>query len=145
MNTEERVQLSALLRKHGHKATPGRLALLQVLHAANTPLAIPEILKQLKGTIDQATVYRALESLSEVGIVRRVDMQHAHAHYELNIENTHHHHLICKHCGTIEDVPSCDMGAIEKRVLKKSKLFAHIEHHSLEFFSLCKKCATEKK
>ncbi len=144
MQTIDKIQWSTLLRESGHKATPGRLSLLQVLHAADTPLNIPEILKRLKGGINQATVYRALESLSDVGMVRRVDMQHAHAHYELAVGNKHHHHLICKYCGKIEDVEHCDVNAIEATVLKKSTSFATIQSHSLEFFGLCKKCALKK-
>ncbi len=141
MTVEQKTQFATLLREHGHKATPGRLSLLQVLHTADTPLSIPEILKRLRGEINQATVYRALESLSDVGMVRRIDMHHAHAHYELAIGNKHHHHLICKHCGKIEDVPHCDVSDIERTVLKKSKSFAMIQDHSLEFFGLCKKCS----
>ncbi len=134
-------RFSDILREHGHRATPGRLSLLQVLHAADAPLAIPEILKRLKGAIDQATIYRALESLSEVGIVRRVDMHHAHAHYELTTGSKHHHHLICKQCGKIEDVKHCDVSAVEAHIIKKSKSFRLIEDHSLEFFGICKTCA----
>jgi len=85
-------------------------------------------------------MYRALEALIEVGIVRQIDMQHAHAHYELVAGEKHHHHLICKHCSKVEDVESCDIADIECTVLKKSKSFASIQNHSLEFFGLCKKC-----
>ncbi len=142
MKTEASVKHFAfLLRENGHKATPGRLSLLQVLAKANHPLAIHEIIDALGGSVNQATVYRALESLREVSIVHRVDMQHEHAHYELVNTEKHHHHLICKKCGRTEDVDQCDAKEIEKSVLKKSKSFATIEHHSLEFFGICNKCA----
>lgn len=133
-------RFAAMLRKSGHKATPGRLSLLELLATADHPLAIHEIVEAAQGSLNQATIYRALESLLEVGIVRRVDMQHAHAHYELAEGAKHHHHLICKHCGRVEDVEHCDVSAIEAAVLKKSKSFASIQTHSLEFFGLCKKC-----
>jgi Fur family ferric uptake transcriptional regulator len=131
---------AAILRKSGHKATPGRLSLLFLLASANRPLAIHDIIDESKKGLNQATVYRSLESLLEAGIVRRVDMQHAHAHYELAEGAAHHHHLICKHCGRVEDVENCDVSAIEKTVLKRSKSFASIQTHSLEFFGLCTKC-----
>jgi Fe2+ or Zn2+ uptake regulation protein len=140
--TKER--FAAMLRKNGHRATPGRLSLLLLLASADHPLAIHEMIENSKGGLNQATIYRALESLLSVGIVRRVDMQHAHAHYELAEGAKHHHHLICKQCGRVEDVEHCDVSAIEQAVLKKSKSFASIQTHSLEFFGLCKKCATQK-
>lgn len=134
-------QFAAMLRKGGLKATPGRLALLLLLAKADRPLAIHDITDGSKKGLNQATIYRALESLCEAEIVRRVDMQHAHAHYELAEGARHHHHLICKNCGRVEDVEHCDVTAIEHAVLKKSKMFASIQTHSLEFFGLCKKCA----
>lgn len=141
--TKER--FAAILRKSGYKATPGRLSLLLLLAKADHPLAIHEITEGSKGGLNQATIYRALETLCGVGIVRRVDMQHAHAHYELAEGAKHHHHLICKQCGRVEDVEHCDVAAIEQAVLKKSKAFASIQTHSLEFFGLCKKCTKVRK
>lgn len=140
MTQAAKERFAALLRKSGLKATPGRLSLLLLLASANRPLAIHDISDESKRGLNQATVYRSLESLLEAGIVRRVDMQHAHAHYELAEGSAHHHHLICKHCGRIEDVDACDVGAIEQAVLKRSKSFASIQTHALEFFGLCKKC-----
>lgn len=134
--------LAALLRESGRKATPGRLLLLGVLANANHPLSTHEITTQLKERLNQATVYRALLSLTGVGIVKRVNMQHLHAHYELISKETHHHHIICKHCGLVEDVERCDTTHLEKLLLKKSKKFTTIHDHSLEFFGFCKKCAT---
>ena len=137
-------KFALLLRESGYKATPGRLSLLQVLAKADFPLTPQEIVEELGGKINQATIYRALESLVEVGVVRRTDMQHAHAHYELSTGAKHHHHLICKTCGRVEDVERCDVSEIERTVLKKSKLFAMIQDHSLEFFGRCKKCQNKK-
>jgi Fur family transcriptional regulator, ferric uptake regulator len=134
-------KFAILLRKEGFKATPGRLSLLSILAKADHPLSIGSILEELRGSLDQATVYRALETLADVGIVRRVDIGHGHADYELSEgERHHHHHLICKSCGKVEDVDYCDAAEIENAVLKKSRAFSKIDTHSLEFFGKCKKC-----
>jgi Fe2+ or Zn2+ uptake regulation protein len=141
MNVTEKNNFATLLRQSGHKVTERRLSLLQVLAKADKPLAITDIIIELKSAMNQATIYRAVEALADVGILRRVDMQHAHTHYELALGGKHHHHLICKNCGKVEDVERCDVLAIEKNVLKKSKFFAQISDHSLEFFGFCTKCA----
>ena len=143
-NTLAGGQFVRMLRESGYRATPGRLSLLQVLAKAEHPMAIHEIVAQLGTQMNQATVYRALEALADVGIVRRVDLQHAHAHYELSAGERHHHHLICRGCGLVEDVESCDVSVIAHTVLKGSKKFAAIHDHSLEFFGLCKKCSAKK-
>ena len=136
---------SLVLRELGYKATPARLNVLTVLKSADHPLTTQEILKKLGGKVDQATIYRTLESLLAVSVLRQVDMQHGHAHYELLSGATHHHHLICRACGQTEDVPQCDIAAIEAQVLKKSRSFASLEDHALEFFGKCKKCTTQIK
>jgi len=128
------------LRTHGSKATSGRVELFEVLEKSKIPLSIPEIMKNMGKKVNQTTVYRALESLVEAGMVYRVDLGHSHAHYELCGENNHHHHIVCKQCGKIEDVAVCESKELEKTVLKKSTSFSVIKSHALEFFGLCKQC-----
>jgi Fur family ferric uptake transcriptional regulator len=132
---------SEMLRSAGHKVTPGRVAILEVLQSALKPLSTSDISKRLKNSLDQVTIYRALEALSDSGMVRKVDFQHPHAHYEIVIKDDHHHHLICKTCGAVEDIENLDAEDFEKIALKKSKMFASIRSHSLEFFGVCDKCA----
>jgi len=127
-----------ILQASGSKITPRRLALLAILKKANKPLSVEELAKALSGRMDRVTVYRALDALSAAGSVRRIDVGHAHAHYELTGE--HHHHLICKSCGRIEDVSECPGANLEKRALQTSKHFGRIEDHALEFFGLCNAC-----
>ena len=134
-----------ILRENGHKATPSRISLLEVLSRADRPLTTQEIMKRMDGKINQATIYRSLETLIEVSVVRQIDMQHGHAHYEILSGTKHHHHLICKTCGQTEDVAKCDISRVERSVLKKSQHFATIKDHSLEFFGQCKKCAHNHK
>lgn len=136
-----RKRFSLLLHKGGFRATPGRLSLLSVLANAKRPMSIPSILKEVGRELNQATVYRALEALADAGIVRRVDMGHGHADYELVEGERHHHHLICKRCGVVENINGCDAQEMEKMVLRASRKFTEISHHSLEFFGICTACA----
>jgi len=140
MNHQARVPTGELLKETGLKATPGRIALLRFLQSEKNPLTVKEITKGLGETLDQVTVYRALEVLAEKGVIRKVDMRHPHAHYEMVIGRAHHHHLICTRCERVEDVPHCETGGLEYRVLQSSKEFATIESHALEFYGVCKKC-----
>lgn len=131
-----------LLRETGLKATPGRIELLQFLRKEQKPLTVKEIVQGLRGALDQVTVYRALEALTLKGVIRKVDMRHPHAHYEMVIGREHHHHLICTLCERVEDVAHCETGNLEYQVLRSSKEFTSIESHALEFYGVCKKCST---
>lgn len=92
-------------------------------------------------TSNQTTIYRALEALTSTEVVKKIDFGDTGARYELNVGTNHHHHIVCKQCGKIEDIENCSSDELEKLVLKKSKSFTSIQNHALEFFGVCTKCS----
>jgi Fe2+ or Zn2+ uptake regulation protein len=130
-----------VLKQHGLKATAARTAVLAAIAKSKAPLSVQAVVETLRGTADQATVYRALQTFSEKGIVRRVDLGQGHATFEMD-GAAHHHHLVCVSCGAVEDVEDCDADAFAAQALKRSKSFARVSRHSLELFGECKDCAT---
>lgn len=137
---KDKVPLAAVLRQSGYKATGARIAILAYFKNHPHPLSVRQIVEGIGGTIDQATVYRTIKSLKAKNIIRQVDLRHNHAHYEF-ADRARHHHLICTHCGKIEDVDRCEMETLGAAVLRRSKSFASIEEHSLEFYGICKTCS----
>ncbi len=103
-------------------------------------MSAQEIIDALSLRTDQATVYRTLNMLKEKGIIKQIDLRHNHAHYEL-ADSADHHHLICLHCGKMEDVAHEDADIMESAVLRTTKNFAEIKTHALEFYGTCKTCA----
>lgn len=126
------------LRKRGLRVTKPRLAVVNALTKQKRPVSIADVYAAVKKVMNQSTAYRAIEDLERVALVRRVDFRHEHAHYEL--AQDHHHHVICKKCGSTENLTSCGGKRLEQEVLKKSG-FKTIESHSMEFYGLCKRCA----
>lgn len=141
MKKEAGIDFKSLLRDAALKATPGRLAILDVLKREKHPAAISDIYKKIGKKLNNVTVYRAVEDLVKAGIVRQINFGHSHAYYELIPDRSHHHHIVCKGCGDIEDVEVCGTEKIEKKILGGSKKFKIISSHSLEFFGVCKSCA----
>jgi Fe2+ or Zn2+ uptake regulation protein len=128
-----------LLKAHGLRVTPARLAIMAALDHAHEPLSIEAILAKLpKKTADQATVYRTLESFKEKGLVRQVVLSPERALYERAGDD--HHHIVCTRCGRIEHIELPDCGRFEQRALKESAHFARIERHALELYGRCKSC-----
>lgn len=133
--------LRVALRSKGYKATRPRVRILEVLERARKPLSIRAIVRALSSSgVDRVTVYRTLKSLKESGVVRQVDLEHAHAHYEL-ASAVDHHHLVCVKCDTVEDFIGCNVEPLAKAALSKSKQFAKVLRHSFELFCVCKSCA----
>jgi Fur family transcriptional regulator, ferric uptake regulator len=95
----------AHLRGKGLRATPGRVALLSLLRHAGQPLSVGEILERSsKPLLDQVSLYRALESLADVGLLRRgvgSVMRYEYA------RSPHHHHLVCVDCGFTRMCANC--------------------------------------
>lgn len=132
----------AALRAAGLRATPGRSKILTVLAKETQPLSIESIRARTGNTLNSVTLYRALEALADAGIVTRADMQHGHAHYELSAGRKHHHHVICRDCGRVEDIEATHATQPEREALRRTKGFASIDDYALEFFGTCVRCAS---
>jgi Fe2+ or Zn2+ uptake regulation protein len=132
-------EFKQLLRKSGFKTTPARIAILTLLASAKRPMSAQAIFDALPRGTDKATVYRTVKSLKEKGIIVPIDLRHNHAHYEL-ANLAEHHHLICIHCGRVEDVHRCGIEDAYPNMLRASKHFSRVTEHALEFYGLCKKC-----
>jgi Fe2+ or Zn2+ uptake regulation protein len=129
-----------MLRARGLKATPARLAVLAALARAKRPMSAQAVIAALPRNADQATVYRTFHALKEKGLIRQIDLRHNHAHYEI-MGDDEHHHLVCLHCGRVEDVHRCWIEDMQPVVLRRAKHFARITQHALEFYGVCRSCA----
>jgi Fe2+ or Zn2+ uptake regulation protein len=132
-------QLKQSLMHANLKVTPARLAVLEVLLSASKPLSPESIANQIKD-VDKATVYRNLQTLKDAGILRQVNLEHDHTHYEL--ANDDHHHLVCRKCGKVEDFSGCFSEEIIKQALKQSNHFSSVQDHSIELFGICDSCSS---
>ncbi len=125
--------------KKGLKNTEARSAVVMVLSNTNEPLDVSGIkseLEKLDIKVDQATVYRILNTFYEKGIIKRIEIGEGKYRYE--IEKDHHHHLICTNCGRIEDIEIDLSSDFDKEIEKKNGFL--VKSHSLEFFGICKNC-----
>ena len=120
------------MRGWGYKATPQRLAVLRAL-AAEQHQSMGEIRRRCP-EIGIVTVYRTLDLLAELGIVRRLDLGDG-ARYEL--AEDHHHHMICEACGDISEFEECPLDP-ERLPLEHSEF--EVRSHSLEVYGRCAEC-----
>jgi Fur family ferric uptake transcriptional regulator len=135
-------ELTHRLQEAGLRITKHRLVILEALAKVRQPITVYELVDELrkKHNIDQATIYRNLSSLHEAGLLRRLDFNHGHAHYELETGRASHS-FVCSNCETIEKVEGISIEDAVKKMLKKSKKFKETRTHSMEIYGLCKTCA----
>jgi Fur family transcriptional regulator, ferric uptake regulator len=138
----EKEAFSKILRESGFKATPTRLAVLEIFSKTEKPVDADFIFNKLKSKkIDRATIHRTLNSFKSKKIIKRVDLRKKSAFFEL--AEKHKHYIVCVRCGMMENFNLCVIGKISKDDLKKSKNFKQINDHSLELFGVCRTCTTK--
>jgi Fe2+ or Zn2+ uptake regulation protein len=89
-----------VLRKRGYRLTPQRHMILSVIQEANEHLSIEQIterVQQRNPYVSLSTVYRTLELLRELGLVRESHLFGEQPHYEA-VGGHAHLHLICRRC-----------------------------------------------
>lgn len=132
------------LVRAGQRRTPTRDALVAVLAGARRPLTIPEILDADRD-LAQSSVYRNLVLLEQAGVVHRIVTNAEFARFELaeDLTGDHHHHLICSHCGAVEDAPAS--AAIERAVHQaidevERETGFRTTAHRIDLVGLCRDC-----
>lgn len=133
-------RLQAVLRTAGLRVTAPRLATLTVV--AERPHAeadeIASAVRERLGSVSTQAVYGVLHALTDAGLLRRVDTgARAAARYELQ-SNDNHHHMICRECGRLEDVP-CAVGHAPCLVPSHDHGF-EVEVAEVLFKGLCASC-----
>lgn len=103
------IDYASALREAGMRVTSPRVATLAVVsehpHADADTVAVQ--VRERLGTVSKQAVYDILNALTNAGLVRRVLADNRRALFERNDDN--HHHLVCRECGRLEDVP-CAVG-----------------------------------
>ncbi len=106
-------------------------------------LSSQEIHKQLKARGDSlglATVYRQLEILVEEGHLDSIVSPKGEKLFRhCGVDEDHHHHIICKKCGSTRQIEISEVEAMAEMAAKKYG-FSDVSH-SLEIFGLCEKCS----
>jgi Fe2+ or Zn2+ uptake regulation protein len=137
-------EVAERLRRAGHRYTPNRRTVVELVAAARHPLSMPQILKARRG-LAQSSVYRSLSVLEEAHVVRRISTEEDFARFELAEDlSEHHHHLVCSNCGAISDVQL--PRALERTMEGALREAASSEGfrataHRLDVFGLCRACA----
>ena len=95
----------ARLAHAGFRRGGARRAVIDLLGRQACALTAHEIDERLRSegsAVGRASVYRALEQLTELHLVARLEVGQDAARYEpVHPSGEHHHHLVCDRCGRI--------------------------------------------
>ncbi len=137
-----KLQLSSFedaCRKAGLRLTPQRIEIYRELaNATDHPSAEALYLRlsEKLPTLSLDTVYRTLGTLTEHGLVNKVETVESQARFEA--AHVVHHHLVCEKCKQIMDF---QWQFIDDAVLPESvKAWGRVERKSLVAYGTCSKC-----
>ncbi|MDQ3956883.1 MAG: transcriptional repressor [Actinomycetota bacterium] len=124
------------------RATRQRLAIREALDRAAGFRTAQELHDDLKASgerVGLTTVYRTLQALAETGGVDVLRRSDGEAIYRRCSTDDHHHHLICRQCGTSVEVASQQVEEWAADTARRHG-FTNVEHLA-ELYGVCGVCA----
>ncbi len=90
----------------GHRASAPREEVIDAIASLGcsvTAREIADVLRERGSGVGLASIYRALELLDRLRLVKRFDVGEGVARYEpAHPSGEHHHHIVCESCGTVQ-------------------------------------------
>jgi len=136
-------EFERLCRGMGVPLTVQRRAVLEtVLEREDHPTAdqVIEVVRQRVPGVSRTTVYRVLDMLVEVGVIRRLHHPGPAARFDGKIRR--HHHLICKKCGQVIDLESAKLDRLSLPDVESEGF--EIDDFSVQFTGTCAACRQAK-
>lgn len=128
------------LARRGYRFTEARKEVLAALVSAGGHVSAEELVALVHhggSDVGRMTVYRTLDLLTELGLVRPIYQGTGAAHFILLVEG-HHHHLVCTGCNRIVELDACLLTGIEQRT--ENSMGFEVRGHLLELYGLCRQC-----
>ncbi len=111
--------------------------MLAILTSEHGPFSAGKLHRKMarKGC-DVVAVYRSLQAMEEIVVLRRCDFGDGVCRYEFNAGEHHHHHVICRICRSVETLDLCMAESLER--LARDKGYRNVTH-TLEVFGVSPK------
>lgn len=134
-----REEIISILREKDLRITPQRIAVLEYIYGESDhpdALDVWENVSALYPNFSKTTVYNALKSLVECGLLITVTIDGESVHYDADMKP--HGHFICRECSKIYDfcVNDVSYDGLDDFVIDKKAIY---------YSGICKRCSENKK
>jgi Fur family ferric uptake transcriptional regulator len=126
--------LAERLRERGLRLTPQRVQVLEAVRQLQH--ATPEQVHETLPDVDLVTVYRTVELLEELDLIRHTHLSHGAASYRPAEDD--HVHVICHNCGVVLNAPQDLIDTLARRLLGDDGFVVDRSH--LTVFGSCRHC-----
>jgi Fe2+ or Zn2+ uptake regulation protein len=128
---------AAVLRSRGLRLSTSRRLVLEALYATDEPLTADRIAGD---DLDVASVYRNLETLEQIGLVRHFHLGHGPGLYARSAVGLFEY-LLCDACGAVVTVEPERLDAVRDQIRRDFGYEARFTHFPIA--GLCPDCAAE--
>jgi Fur family ferric uptake transcriptional regulator len=135
-------ELAARLHSLGYRLTPQRQFVLQAVEKLGhaTPDEILAEVQAHSSAVNVSTVYRTLEVLEELGLVRHTHLSDRAPTYH-SITDHEHFHLVCRNCHRVVSVDPSVVAPFAERLRAEHDFVIDVGH--LAIFGTCVECESE--
>jgi Fur family ferric uptake transcriptional regulator len=132
----------AALRDRGYRLTPQRQLVLEAVGSLGhaTPEEIVTRVRETASGVNISTVYRTLELLEELGLVRHTHLGHGAPTYSVATTDDHVH-LVCRDCGAVDEAPLELVQAAVDRLARDKGFTVDVGHFPV--FGRCRACGEQ--
>jgi Fe2+ or Zn2+ uptake regulation protein len=133
----------AVVRAHGLRLTGARRLVLEALFEVDRPASAEEIAAGLDGALpaaDLGSVYRNLETLERIGLVRHVHLGHGPGLYELT-RARRNEYALCGECGTASAVPARELDSVRAALEQLLGIEPRFDHFPI--VGVCRRCRAQ--
>lgn len=137
--------LTEYLQANGHRKTPERYAILDMIYSITGHFGIDELYHYMETEgefrVSRATLYNTIILLIDANLVIKHQFGTS-SQYERAYRNQTHHHMICTECGKVTEFQDENLKlAVSNTNLKKFSA----SHYSLYIYGVCSKCIWAKR
>lgn len=131
-------ELQRELRARGYRLTPQRQLVLDAVRRLghSTPDELATEVQRIAPSVNITTVYRTLELLEQVGLVRHAHLDHGAPTYH-PAENEHVH-LVCRSCNMVLEESTELVGELVGRLRAERGFEVDVGH--ITIFGTCGQC-----
>lgn len=141
MTSQSAAAILARLGEDGRRRSTPRARVIAAALRRDQPFTAQDIVRDLaRRGVGRATVFRALDLLVSLNVLSRIHgiEQGARCVRYTACAPTHHHHLVCRGCGRVDEIRA---SGLEERIdaLARARGFEPLGH-GLEVQGLCGEC-----
>ena len=132
-------KLRSYLKKNDLRFTNERLTILEEIFQFPPHFDAEQLfihIRKKHNHISRATVYRTLDLLSQIDIIKKENLGKDYASYELVYKMPHHDHLICEICGKVVEFADETIEKRQREICENHDMV--MVRHQLQIFGRCK-------